>query len=83
MPEYAKAWGITVRPTVIPATKSPTASSELYFGNHFNIGKRLYKIFLLNVFLERSCSQLFAHLMDLAGGIIFLPSSVTKIKNAK
>lgn len=26
IPEYAKAWGITVNPTVRPATKSPTAS---------------------------------------------------------
>lgn len=32
IPEYAIAWGITVSPTVMPATKSPTASSELYLG---------------------------------------------------
>lgn len=27
IPAYASACGITVKPTVIPATKSPTASS--------------------------------------------------------
>lgn len=30
MPAYARACGITVSPTVIPATASPIASSELY-----------------------------------------------------
>lgn len=51
---YAKAWGMTVSPTVIPAIKSATALLELYSGSHFEIGSLLC-INLLNFdcFLER------------------------------
>lgn len=44
------------------------------------MGKRLCKVFLLKVFLERSCIQDLAHSMDFVWGMIFLPSSVTKKK---
>lgn len=42
--------GISVSPTVIPATISPTAQFTSYFGSQFKIGNLLYKVFFVNVF---------------------------------
>lgn len=42
---------MTVRPTVTPATKSPNASSPLYFGNHLKIGNLLHNIFVVQTAL--------------------------------
>lgn len=42
---------MTVRPTVIPATASPIASSDVYFGSQFKIGSLLYNVFFLKTFL--------------------------------
>ena len=51
---YASDWGITVRPTVIPATRSPTASCALYLGNQESKGTRLYRTFFVKDFLAFS-----------------------------
>lgn len=58
MPEYAKACGITVSPTVMPATMSPMASSQEYFGSQPRIGTLLISVFFLNVRLEQSFNHL-------------------------
>ena len=54
---YASPCGITVRPTVMPATRSPTASSALYFGIQERKGKRLYSTFFVKDLLDFSRIQ--------------------------
>lgn len=39
--EYANDWGITVRPTVMPATRSPSPSWPVYRGSQVRIGSLL------------------------------------------
>lgn len=48
--EYAIACGITVKPTVIPATKSDTPEVVLYSGNQAQIGRRFRRFFLVKQF---------------------------------
>lgn len=42
---YARAWGMTVIPTVIPAMKSEMESWKVYLVIHCRIGNREYSVF--------------------------------------
>ena len=44
---YAMPWGITVKPTVIPAIRSETKHSTLYFGNQSVIGSFRFNCFFV------------------------------------
>ena len=46
--EFASTWGMTVRPTVMPAIMSETNHSKLYLGSQVRIGIRLFTFFTKN-----------------------------------
>jgi hypothetical protein len=61
----------------MPATKSPTASSALYFGIQIRKGKRLRSTFFVKDFLAFSRIQFFSRSQQLTGASSFITTETT------